>query len=132
MIAELRPVFETLPPSAMRMELTRLVSGRPGLSEGLAETLLASGGQPRAGERSARNSESTGRTGRAPHDGTDSGANDGKGGKRWQKTEVRARTGCFPPVRTPSARFWRCVSRHLSTASPRSEKSSWTGCSPAI
>lgn len=42
MIAELRPVFATLAPSAMRMELTRMVSGRLGLSEGLAETLLAS------------------------------------------------------------------------------------------
>ena len=41
MIGELRPVFEGLPPSAMRMDLTRLVSGRLGLSEGLAETLLA-------------------------------------------------------------------------------------------
>jgi DNA primase len=46
MVAELRPVFATLPPSAMRMELTRLVSGRLGLSEGLAETLLASTGTP--------------------------------------------------------------------------------------
>jgi DNA primase len=54
MIAELRPVFETLPPSAMRMELTRLVSGRLGLSEGLAETLLAGGaGHAPAPERSA-------------------------------------------------------------------------------
>jgi DNA primase len=54
MVAELRPVFATLPPSAMRMELTRLVSGRLGLSEGLAETLLSSsGGQARAGERPA-------------------------------------------------------------------------------
>ena len=42
MIAELRPVFATLAPSAMRMELTRMVSGKLGLSEGLAETLLAS------------------------------------------------------------------------------------------
>jgi DNA primase len=41
MLAELRPVFALLEPSAMRMELTRLVSGRLGLSEGLAETLLA-------------------------------------------------------------------------------------------
>lgn len=41
MLAELRPVFATLAPSAMRMELTRMVSGRLGLSEGLAETLLA-------------------------------------------------------------------------------------------
>ena len=54
MIAELRPVFETLPPSAMRMELTRLVSGRLGLSEGLAETLLAAGaGQAQVRERAA-------------------------------------------------------------------------------
>jgi DNA primase len=40
MIDDLRPVFATLPPSAMRMELTRLVSGRLGLNESLAETLL--------------------------------------------------------------------------------------------
>jgi DNA primase len=44
MIEELRPVFATLPPSAMRMELTRTVSGRLALPESLAETLLASGG----------------------------------------------------------------------------------------
>ncbi len=83
MIAELRPVFETLPPSAMRMELTRLVSGRLGLSEGLAETLLVSGGgRARSGDQSVGNSESTGRTEGRRHDGIDSGANDGKGGKR--------------------------------------------------
>ncbi|HEY5262007.1 MAG TPA: DNA primase [Solirubrobacteraceae bacterium] len=59
MIAELRPVFATLPPSAMRMELTRLVSGRLGLSEGLAETLLASGGgQPQTRERADRGGQS--------------------------------------------------------------------------
>ena len=66
MIGELRPVFEGLPPSAMRMDLTRLVSGRLGLSEGLAETLLASGGQARIGEQPARNSESAGQDGGAP------------------------------------------------------------------
>ncbi len=43
MIEELRPVFATLPPSAMRMELTRIVSGRLALPESLAETLLAGG-----------------------------------------------------------------------------------------
>jgi DNA primase len=54
MIEELRPVFGTLPPSAMRMELTRLVSGRLALSESLAETLLASGvGSDRARRGSA-------------------------------------------------------------------------------
>jgi len=45
MIEELRPVFATLAPSAMRMELTRLVSGRLELPESLAETLLG----PRGG-----------------------------------------------------------------------------------
>jgi len=43
-IEELRPVFATLAPSAMRMELTRLVSGRLALSEGLTESLLSAGG----------------------------------------------------------------------------------------
>jgi DNA primase len=41
-IEELRPVFATLPPSAMRLELTRVVSERLELPESLAETLLAS------------------------------------------------------------------------------------------
>ncbi len=47
----LRPVFATLPPSAMRLELTRLVSGRLELPESLAEQLLAG---PAAAEREAR------------------------------------------------------------------------------
>jgi DNA primase len=50
MIEELRPVFATLPPSAMRMELTRMVSGRLALPESLAEKLLASG-EDRGSER---------------------------------------------------------------------------------
>ena len=48
MIEELRPVFATLPPSAMRLELTRMVSGRLALPESLAETLLAQGAKTRA------------------------------------------------------------------------------------
>ncbi len=44
-VEELRPVFATLPPSAMRMELMRLVSGRLALPESLAEQLLAGGGE---------------------------------------------------------------------------------------
>ncbi len=44
-IEQLRPVFATLAPSAMRMELTRIVSGRLALPERLAETLLAGGGR---------------------------------------------------------------------------------------
>jgi len=48
----LRPVFATLPPSAMRLELTRLVSGRLELPESLAEQLLA--GPAAANPRPAR------------------------------------------------------------------------------
>jgi DNA primase len=58
MIAELRPVFATLAPSAMRMELTRMVSGRLGLSEGLAETLLSSSGEPTKESGPAQNGSS--------------------------------------------------------------------------
>ncbi|HEY5192655.1 MAG TPA: DNA primase [Solirubrobacteraceae bacterium] len=84
MIAELRPVFETLPPSAMRMELTRMVSGKLGLSEGLAETLLASsGGTARAGERPTRYGEGASRpaagTGRPSGIGTDADRGAGRG-----------------------------------------------------
>jgi DNA primase len=48
MIGELRPVFATLAPSAMRMELTRLVSGRLELPESMAERLLAAAPQAQA------------------------------------------------------------------------------------
>ncbi|MCW3027168.1 MAG: primase [Solirubrobacterales bacterium] len=48
MIEELRPVFATLAPSAMRMELVRIVSGRLELSESLAEQLLAGRGRREA------------------------------------------------------------------------------------
>ena len=47
-IEQLRPVFATLPPSAMRLELTRLVSGRLELPESLAEQLLAGHRQAQA------------------------------------------------------------------------------------
>ena len=42
MVQELRPVFSMLPPGAMRLELTRLVSGRLELPESVMETALAS------------------------------------------------------------------------------------------
>jgi DNA primase len=51
MIEELRPIFATLAPSAMRMELTRTVAGRLELPESLAETLLAGAAGPVAGAR---------------------------------------------------------------------------------
>jgi DNA primase len=47
MLDELGPVFATLPPSALRMELTRMVSERLQLPESLAQrTLAARGAQP--------------------------------------------------------------------------------------
>jgi DNA primase len=46
MVEELRPVFAMLPPSAMRLELTRMVSGRLALPESLMETLLAPQARP--------------------------------------------------------------------------------------
>jgi DNA primase len=71
MVAELRPVFATLAPSAMRMELTRMVSGKLGLSEGLAERLLSSGGsQAGSGEHGLREGR-----------GSDGRSQDGKNGR---------------------------------------------------
>ncbi len=127
MIAELRPVFETLPPSAMRMELTRLVSGRLGLSEGLAETLLASGA--RLG-RAVAPPPRAARDGWAPPDGV--GSTRGPGGERVQQTMVRARDRVLSGARTPSARFWRCASLRLNMVSPHSQRSTSTECSRAI
>jgi DNA primase len=60
-IEELRPVFATLPPSAMRMELTRIVSGRLELPESLAERLLASSGPRPPGRAPAGATGATGR-----------------------------------------------------------------------
>jgi DNA primase len=64
MIEELRPVFATLPASAMRLELTRLVSGRLELPESMAERLLASApeGQARGAARMLSRREETERT----------------------------------------------------------------------
>ena len=93
MIAELRPVFEGLPPSAMRMDLTRLVSGRLGLSEGLAETLLAARARQGGGvggglERRARGGTPAGQPARAD---TGNGASrDGGEGTRMGGRELGA------------------------------------------
>ena len=63
MIEQLRPVFATLPPSAMRMELMRMVSSRLALPESLAEQLLGPGGAQRpstAGGRGGRGGDGRG------------------------------------------------------------------------
>jgi DNA primase len=63
MIAELRPLFAELPPSALRMELTRTVDSRMALPEGVAEKLLAAG--PRAPARGSEPSRERPRGGGA-------------------------------------------------------------------
>jgi DNA primase len=68
MLDELRPVLAPLAPSALRMELMRLVSGRLALQEGLVETVIASG--------SAR----TGQSGDGPQRGAEGGRGQGAGG----------------------------------------------------
>jgi DNA primase len=79
MIGELRPVFATLPPSAMRMDLTKLVSGRLGLSEGLAETLLA-GGAPQDGAPSERGGAGVNGSSRRSGPSSDTGGRQGGAG----------------------------------------------------
>jgi DNA primase len=60
MLDELRPVFATLPPSALRMELTRMVSERLQLPESLAEQTLAARGSRPAAMRSAAGDDAAG------------------------------------------------------------------------
>jgi DNA primase len=60
MLEELRPVFADLPQSAMRMELTRLVSGKLGLGENVAEKLLTVAGPSRRGAAPVRETSSPG------------------------------------------------------------------------
>jgi DNA primase len=64
----LRPVFATLPQSAMRLELMRAVSSRLALPESLAEQLLSEPGR-RAGPPSPERGAGAQRRGRAGADG---------------------------------------------------------------
>lgn len=66
MIERLRPVFAALPPSAMRLELTRIVSERLALPDSLVERLLAGGGTTPAGGAPGRAGATTGTSGGAP------------------------------------------------------------------
>ncbi len=82
MVDELRPVFATLAPSAMRMELTRMVSSRLALPESLAEQLLASGG--------AAGAASGGRGGNAGGDRRTNGSGARAGGLSGREETERA------------------------------------------
>jgi DNA primase len=61
MLAELRPVFAEMPPSALRMELTRTVDSRMALREGLAEELLSA--RPAPAQRAGAPRQGTSRQG---------------------------------------------------------------------
>jgi DNA primase len=63
-LAQLRPVFATVPPSAMRLELTRMVAGALELPESLAEQLLSRVSGREANKEGARDAD-TGRAARA-------------------------------------------------------------------
>jgi len=76
MIDELRPVFATLAPGTMRMELTRLVAGRLDLPGSLAESLLAQAPGSGGGARAATGTPGGGEA----HRGRERGARDGGGG----------------------------------------------------
>jgi len=69
MVEELRPVFAMLPPSAMRLELTKLVSGRLALPESLMETLLASQANQRQRSNQSIGREAARDTAPPPHTG---------------------------------------------------------------
>ncbi|HEY4915411.1 MAG TPA: DNA primase [Solirubrobacteraceae bacterium] len=79
MIEQLRPVFATLPPSAMRMELTRMVSSRLALPESLAEQLLGPGGAQR--QSSARGQGGRGGDRGAAANGTQQRTANGSSGR---------------------------------------------------
>jgi DNA primase len=106
-IEQLRPVFATLPPSAMRMELTRIVSSRLALPESLTEQLLA-------GQRSEGSARGGGRDG-------------GSAGQR-QGGEGRTQNGAG---KRPSGRSSRCASHRRSRARRRSATSTCRSTSPA-
>ncbi|HSZ13692.1 MAG TPA: DNA primase [Solirubrobacteraceae bacterium] len=78
MIDELRPVFAELPPSALRMELTRTVDSRMALPEGVAEKLLA------APTRAAQRPGDPGRG-----DGRRDGRGEGRGEEQPQQQRAR-------------------------------------------
>jgi DNA primase len=89
MIAELRPVFAELPPSALRMELTQIVDSRMALRDGLAEQLLAAA--PERGAERGRGSE-RGRGTERMQGAPGNGATDAGGPARTRQPRVSEMT----------------------------------------
>ena len=108
MIEELRPVFAQLAPSAMRMELTRVVSSRLAVPESLFEERLQAPARPPR----ARPQAAGGQAARAPANG------------------ARARGAPLAP-RRHRARVPRAVHRLAERARRRSRRSMSSSTSPA-
>jgi DNA primase len=90
-VEALRPVFATLPPSAMRMELTTLVANELSLPESLLEQMLARrGGASGGGERGRGGAGAGGRAGGSGGPGRGDG---GSAGQRGGPPAVRALGG---------------------------------------
>ena len=139
MVDELRPVFATLPPSAMRMELTRLVAGRLELPESLTERPLsapasASGAagarsEDRAGDATARSdARSPDRSGARSPRGEGDAMGPPPGGRGLER---RSQWGSWRGVQRPSGRSWRCASPPRRRASRRFRSSTPRSTSPA-
>src|SRR4029077_53548 len=87
LVDTLVPVFATLPPSAMRLELTRIVSERLSLPESLAERLLGGEGRGGAGARGRPDARASSRARPGPIARRSSGAANGSAGARERGTE---------------------------------------------
>jgi DNA primase len=83
MIEELRPLFAEMPPSALRMELTRTVDSRMALPEGVAERLLAA--PARGPQQGSGRGDSRSRQGEPQSDG------DGRTGTRQPRVSEMTR-----------------------------------------
>jgi DNA primase len=99
MIDALRPVFATLAPSAMRMELVRLVSERLELERSLAERVLAAG--PGTGLGGGRGASGGARGGRGD-EAREGGARE-RGGRGTDAGNVRG-AGSFAARGAPTER----------------------------
>jgi DNA primase len=88
MLDELRPVFATLPPSALRLELTRMVSERLRLPESLAErTLAMRAGRPGAARLAGRGDAGGGAAGEARAGASGSSPGPSPAAARGESTE---------------------------------------------
>ncbi len=121
-VEQLRPIFATIPPSAVRLDLARTVAGRLALPESLLEGLLSAapsrGEGDGAGESSARGRQADARRADAWAGG---GRVDGGGAAGARGGETRAGGAGNAPVQSMNARSAQAERAFLSLciASPQ-------------